>query len=73
MASHAQKSEMIVNLSKSLSNADFECVNLISYLNSEKFHCGDKLDNYVNIMDIFEYVQNIRDKISEHLTDQIAL
>jgi hypothetical protein len=25
---------------------------LRAYLNSEKFHCGDELDNYVNISDV---------------------
>ena len=30
---------------------------LRSYLDSSKFHCGDRLDNYVNIADVLAYLR----------------
>ena len=41
--------------------AEIEAIvnDLSRYLNSNKFNCGDDLDGYVNIKDIFNYINQI--------------
>lgn len=34
--------------------------NLVKYLNSPKFHCGDTLDGYVNVQDVLDVLRDIR-------------
>lgn len=34
--------------------------NLVKYLNSPKFHCGDSLDGYVNVQDVLDILRYIR-------------
>ena len=31
------------------------------YLQSEKFHCGDRLDGYVNVGDVLAYLRHAED------------
>ena len=35
------------------------------YLNSEKFRCGDDLDGYVNVADMFQGLRVVEDKLTE--------
>ena len=53
-ALQAENSELKETIS--LMNEDIK--NLFFYLNSSKFHCGDELDGYVNIQDVFERLKN---------------
>ena len=32
---------------------------ILRYINSKKFRCGDKLDGYVNVSDIRNYIMNV--------------
>lgn len=41
-------------------SADTEIVELIQYLNSDKFQCGSELDGYVNVKDIMDRLRNVR-------------
>lgn len=31
-----------------------------NHMNSEKFHCNDELDNYINISDVHDILEQIR-------------
>lgn len=40
---------------------------LVSYLNSSKFRCGDELDGYVNIQDILPRLFEMRSSLQDIL------
>lgn len=57
------KLELIVELGNANYNiklTDDIILELSSYLNSDKFNCNNELDGYVNIKDIFNYLNRIR-------------
>ena len=35
----------------------------LRHLNSNKFHCGDELDGYINISDVYDYLLTIKDSL----------
>ena len=39
---------------------------LITHLCSEKFHCGDRLDGYVNVQDVIDRLRNLDREVWEH-------
>jgi hypothetical protein len=45
---------------------------LAQYLQSDKFHCGDELDGYVNVDDVQRYLINIKDAL-DSTSDDIIL
>ena len=45
-----------------MNNEINELVNEFSkYLNSEKFNCGNEMDNYINISGVHDMIDQIRD------------
>lgn len=56
--------EILVNeLKQDKDNCDNNLLEIVSYLNSSKFRCGDELDGYVNINDILSRIQLVRDEL----------
>ena len=35
------------------------------HLNSRKFNCGDRLDGYINVSDVHQWLQSILDALNE--------
>jgi hypothetical protein len=60
---HRQKNEYIAELEQSLNAVNESTLDILRYLNSPKFHCGDGLDNYVNTSDIRSRLMIVRDKM----------
>jgi hypothetical protein len=60
---HKQKNEKIGQLEADISDANTICNELLHYLNSEKFRCGDELDGYVSCKDVLYYVMRIKSNL----------
>jgi hypothetical protein len=60
---HKQKSERIENLESDIIDANKTCNELLHYLNSKKFRCGDTLDGYVSTNDVRAYVMMIKSNL----------
>lgn len=39
------------------------CNELLRYMNSEKFHCGNELDGYINTSDVQAYLMRIKESL----------
>ena len=37
----------------------------ITYLNSKKFHNGDELDGYINVSEVIDMLEQIKDDLNE--------
>lgn len=57
---HKQKNEYIKALQADQRKAVAVCNELLSYIASKKFRCGNELDGYVSISDVQSYVVRIK-------------
>lgn len=66
---HAQKNEYIKELEQSLKNTQKAVFELLKYMQLPKYHCGDQLDNYINISDVQSFTSNILFNITNNSMD----
>lgn len=55
----------IKEVNSNISKAREELYTLQTYLSSSKFNCGDELDQYVNIQDVFSRIEKIKEYLHE--------
>jgi hypothetical protein len=60
---HKQKNDKIASLQADIVDANKVCNELLHYLNSKKFRCGNELDNYVNCDDVRYYIMRIKSNL----------
>lgn len=44
-----------------LDEIDEKILELMSYMNSEKYHCGDEMDGYISISDVQTRLEEMRE------------
>jgi hypothetical protein len=60
---HKEKNELIAQMRIDIADADSACNDLLAYLNSEKFHCNNELDNYVCCDDVRSAIMRIKENL----------
>jgi hypothetical protein len=60
---HKQKNELIRNLNADIDDANDAITELLTYLSSKKFRCGNELDGYVNVSDVRSRVLLIKENL----------